>query len=433
MSSKVAARVPKVLIANLSAPELGYLAAELAARGQLLAYVRRYANQGRWWERGVAHLGARRAYERSLGRRRLVDGLRPEHVVEAGVLCDFAAALVARLGVVGAPASLTRAYGMRLHQLAAERISQAAGRLAPQASLVIAGAGMAEEAFRALKRRPGAGRTVLNFSSAHHRVQRRVFEEQKAGLAELAALSEASEDAPLRLQNRYDREIELADLILTGSSFAKASFVAEGIPQERVRVVPYGVDLRHFNARGRTLGRAGFHVLYVGRISFRKGIGHLLKAYSGFRKGDSTLSLVGNVVGDRRCLAPYEQSFAHSPHVPQGDLPDFYRRADVFVFPSLSEGMGLVALEAMACGCPVIVSSHGPSEVVRDGIDGFVVPAGDAEAIRIALEKLYQDAELRQRMSQSAQEQAARYSWERYARAAADDASMAAEPAEQAA
>jgi glycosyltransferase involved in cell wall biosynthesis len=114
-------------------------------------------------------------------------------------------------------------------------------------------------------------------------------------------------------------------------------------------------------------------------------------------------------------------------------LPDFYRRADVFVFPSLSEGMGLVALEAMACGCPVIVTTHGPSEVVRDGIDGFVVPAGDAEAVRVALEKLYQDPELRQRMSQSAQEQAARYSWDRYARAAADAALIVAETAEQAA
>jgi hypothetical protein len=421
------------LIANLSAPELGYLAAELAARGRLLAYVRRYANQDRWWERGIAKLGARRAYERSLGRRTLVDGLRPEHVVEAGVICDFAAALVGRLGVVGVPASMTRAYGMRLHHLAAEGVSQAAGRLAQKAHLVIAGAGMAEEAFRAVKGRHGSGRAVLNFSSAHHRFQRRVFEEQKPRLPDFSVLSEVSEDAPLMLQNRYDKEIQLADLILTGSAFAKASFVAEGIPQEKVRVIPYGVDLRRFNAHGRTKERAGFRVLYVGRISFRKGIGHLLKAYSEFRKGDSTLSLVGNVVGDPRCLARYEQLFAHSSHVPQLDLPDFYRRADVFVFPSLSEGMGLVALEAMACGCPVIVTTHGPSEVVRDGIDGFVVPAGDTDAIRVALERLYQDPELRRRMSQSAQEQAARYSWDCYARAAADTVLIVAETAEQAA
>ena len=423
----------KVLIANLSAPELGYLAAELAARGRLLAYVRRYANQDRWWERMLARFGAQGAGEHSIGRRKLPDGLLREHVVEAGVLCDFAAALVGRSNMLGVPASLTRTYGMRLHHLAAASISREAARLAERTSHVVASAGMAEEAFRALRRRARPARAVLNFSSAHHRFQRRLFDEQKAMLAEFAGLSEDYEDSPLTLQNRYDREIELADIILTGSTFAQGSFIAEGIPQEKVRVVPYGVDLRRFTARGRQRCARGFNVLYVGRISFRKGVGHLLRAYADFRKSDSTLSLVGTVVGDRSSLRRYEQLFAHTPHVPQIALPELYRQADVFVFPSLSEGMGLVALEAMACGCPVIVTRHGPAEVVRDGIDGFVVPAGDAQAISGALETLYRDTELRLRMSQSAQEQAATYSWDRYARAAADCALSAAAVCEKAA
>jgi hypothetical protein len=424
--------VSKVLIANLSAPELGYLAAELAARGRLLAYVRRYANQDRWWERFAARLAARRAYQHSLGRRKLVAGLRPEHVVEAGVACDFAAALVGRLGIAGVPASVTGRYAMRLHHMAAARISQAAGRLAQEAGLVIAGAGMAEEAFRTLRKRHASGRAVLNFSSAHHRFQRRLFDQQEP-LSEFSALSEESEDSPPALQSRYDREIDLADIILTGSTFAKASFVAEGIPQEKLKVVPYGVDLGLFNPKAPRTERSGLGVLYVGRVSFRKGVGYLLKAYAEFRREDTTLTLVGNVIGERRCLAPYEPLFAHTPHVPQAELPDLYRRADVFVFPSLSEGMGLVVLEAMACGCPVIVSAHGPSEVVRHGVDGFVVPAGDAGAIRAALEELYQDPELRRRMSQAAREQAARYTWDRYARMAAENALSALAAVEQAA
>ena len=69
-----------------------------------------------------------------------------------------------------------------------------------------------------------------------------------------------------------------------------------------------------------------------------------------------------------------------------------YRAADVFVFPTLVEGLGLVVLEAMACGLPVIVTSRGPDEVVRDGVDGYVVPAGDSTAIIEALERLYADA-----------------------------------------
>lgn len=417
-----------VLIANLSAPELGYLAAEFAAQSRLLAYVRRYANQDRWWERGAARLAVRRAYERSVGRRKLVDGLRSEHIVEAGLICDFAAALTARLVVVGIPTSVTRTYATRLHHMTAARIAEAAGKLAQRAGVVIAGAGMAEEAFRTLRRCNVSGRAVLNCSSAHHRFQRRLFAEQGLTSSEFSGLADGSEDSPSAVQSRYDREIELADLILTGSTFAKASFVAEGIPQEKVRVVPYGVDLKRFGANGAKREGGAFEVLYVGRISFRKGVGYLLKAYAEFRKGDTKLSLVGEVVGDRRCLRRYEQLFSQIPPVPQVDLPSLYRRADVFVFPSLSEGMGLVVLEAMACGCPVIVTTHGPSEVVRDGIDGFVVPAGDAEAIGTALEKLYRDPELRKRMSESARRQAAEYSWDRYAKAAAASALIAAAP-----
>jgi glycosyltransferase involved in cell wall biosynthesis len=341
--------------------------------------------------------------------------------------------MVARLGAIGVPESVARSYGMQLHHMAAARISRATGRLARSADLVVAGAGMAEEAFLALKRADRSRGTILNVSSVHHRAQRRLFDEMSPRLAEFAALSEENEDSPRELQRRYEREIELADLVFTGSSFAKASFVAEGVPEEKLKVVPYGVDLTRFSATGRNTTPDVFAVLYVGRISFRKGVGFLLKAYEKFRKTDSTLTLVGSIVGDRSCLGRYESFVTCSPHVPQTRLPDAYRTSDVFVFPSLYEGMGLVVLEAMACGCPVIVSDHGPSEVVRDGIDGFVVPAGNSDAIANALEKLYRDPDLRRRMSRSAREQATRFSWDCYARTAADSALMTAAAAGQAA
>ena len=98
-----------------------------------------------------------------------------------------------------------------------------------------------------------------------------------------------------------------------------------------------------------------------------------------------------------------------------------YRAADVFVFPTLLEGLGLVVLEAMACGLPVIVTPRGPDEVVRDGVDGYVVPAGDSNAIIEALERLYSDAELRLQLGRNARLQAERWSWARYASAAADN------------
>jgi glycosyltransferase involved in cell wall biosynthesis len=82
--------------------------------------------------------------------------------------------------------------------------------------------------------------------------------------------------------------------------------------------------------------------------------------------------------------------------------------------------MPLVVLEAMACGLPVITTTHGAGEIVRDGIDGFFVPIRDPEAIAARLEQLHRDPALREQMGRNAREQAMRHTWSAYAQRAAD-------------
>ena len=114
--------------------------------------------------------------------------------------------------------------------------------------------------------------------------------------------------------------------------------------------------------------------------------------------------------------APYRDLFRHVPHVPQHMLADLYRQADVFVFPTLIEGLGLVVLEAMASGLPVITTPNGPGDVVRDGIDGFVVPIRDSGAITEKLEFLRAHPDRRAEMGRNARERALSFTWKEYRR-----------------
>jgi glycosyltransferase involved in cell wall biosynthesis len=154
--------------------------------------------------------------------------------------------------------------------------------------------------------------------------------------------------------------------------------------------------------------------LFVGQIGQRKGISYLLKAYDLFRGSGTSLTLVGNFYGSQEPLRRYRKLFQHVSNVPRERLADFYRRADVFVFPSLLEGMGLVVLEAMASGLPVIVTPNGPGDIVRDGVDGFVVPTRDVDAIADRLDYFQANPEVRKQMGVNARERALEFTWEAY-------------------
>ena len=127
-----------------------------------------------------------------------------------------------------------------------------------------------------------------------------------------------------------------------------------------------------------------------------------------------SLSFVGQFLGDRRVWDGDRDLFRHTPRLARCDLPPIYRSASVVVIPTLFEGLGMVVLEALACGVPVVVTRCGPDQVVRDGIDGIVVPPGDAEALAEAIERLYADPELRSRMGRNARERAVAHNWDTY-------------------
>jgi glycosyltransferase involved in cell wall biosynthesis len=94
-------------------------------------------------------------------------------------------------------------------------------------------------------------------------------------------------------------------------------------------------------------------------------------------------------------------------------MAEEFRRADVFVLPTISDSFALVHLEALACGVPVITTPNCGS-VVRDGLDGFIVPIRDAKMLAERIEQILTDRSLRKRMSENARARAGQFTWELY-------------------
>jgi len=404
-----------VLVVNFNAPELNALARELALAGRLAHLVRTYVNKGRAWERALQALPlGGPLYAQTLGRRRLDEPALARRTREAGVLADWCSALAVR--APGLPPAWRHACAQGLHQRVREAVAREGALRAAGVGAVVAYEGFGLAAFERVRRH--GGRALLSYPVAHHRRRAAIRDEELEREPSFAATWPGFDDWPPGHEQRLDEEVDAAHAVLLGSEFAAESFVACGVPRHKLRVVPYGVDHSTFHPGAEEASERSddglFRVIFSGQLTQRKGLSYLLKGYAQFHRPDSRLTLVGSVVGSREPLVPWRDLFEHVPHQTRPALAEHYRRSDVFVLPTLVEGMPLVVLEAMACGLPVIVTANGPADIVRDGIDGFVIPERNASAVAEKLAWLHQHPQERRAMGQKAAARAREFGWPVY-------------------
>jgi glycosyltransferase involved in cell wall biosynthesis len=234
----------------------------------------------------------------------------------------------------------------------------------------------------------------------------------------------------LLYDERIKAEYGLADYLIVPSNYAKRTFVEAGFDPKSVFVLPYGVDLEHFlisDSKGErkdadeTGGRHRntFRIIYVGQIVPRKGVHYLIEAFNKLKINDAELLLVGGI--DQSMHPILEEAVRRNRKIravgesPRLDLYHLYNTGSVFVLPSLADSWGLVVLEAMACGLPVIVTENtGSSQAVEEGVNGFIVPIRDAEALHRKLIYLYEHPDVRQEMGRAASCSARKFTWEQY-------------------
>jgi glycosyltransferase involved in cell wall biosynthesis len=209
------------------------------------------------------------------------------------------------------------------------------------------------------------------------------------------------------------REPFFADLCIVGSNYTRRTLIENGLKPHLIEIVPYGVDIDFFTPSTPKTGT--FRVLFVGQPVRQKGLHYLLEAWTRLKFPNSELRIVARAERDNTILSQYAGNFTLIGALDWRSLREEYRRADLLCLPSLSEGFGLVTLESLACGTPVLASdAAGSSELLREGEDGFVVPSANLFCLMAALESAYSDRRRLSDMRIAARRKAENFPWTRF-------------------
>ena len=209
-----------------------------------------------------------------------------------------------------------------------------------------------------------------------------------------------------------------SDLLICPSEAVRADLTEHwGVALERTALVPYGMNPAWLELS--PAPRPG-RVLFVGTADLRKGIHYLALAAEKLKgRGVGCEFRVAGNVSATVAAQPACKHLTFLGRVPRDRVREEFRAADVFVLPSLAEGSAEVTYEALASGVPVVTTAAAGS-VVRDGVEGRIVPARDAEALAEAVAGIVGNRALRAGMAAAARERAREFTWEEYGRRLTD-------------
>ena len=209
------------------------------------------------------------------------------------------------------------------------------------------------------------------------------------------------------------KEMELADLVLVPSTFVEKTITR--FTDKNCALAQYGVDTTFWQPPADVKKDETLRFLYAGQLSIRKGIPVLLEAWKRADLKDAELHLVGTWLLADRIRGELPKDVHWFGACSRQELLGYYQSADVFVFPSFFEGFGLVLLEAMACGLPVIASdATAAPDLLDDDASGRVLPAGDIEQWSEALREVARHRDQLPAMKKAARKKACQCTWEKY-------------------
>lgn len=213
-------------------------------------------------------------------------------------------------------------------------------------------------------------------------------------------------------------ELTYGQIFIVPSKFVARSLEYSGVSQSSIRICPYGVDTNKFSQKSyynlKNMTRP-IRFIYVGGVKELKGISYLLEAINSFPSEQATLTVVGSYSEVEGALKPYLDRVEFTGSILHEEVSKKLMESDVYVFPSLGEGLSLSTLEAASCGLPLIVSENsGVNDAMTEGKEGFVIPIQSTQAIIEKMNWFIQNPNCIETMGQAARKMALQYTWDSY-------------------
>jgi glycosyltransferase involved in cell wall biosynthesis len=190
--------------------------------------------------------------------------------------------------------------------------------------------------------------------------------------------------------SRWREEIALSDIVMANSEWSENWLVRASVPKEKISVVPLALDGPERTVRREHMLPHEFtperplRLLFLGQVTFRKGIAPLLEALRDIPRAPLQLDIVGELQADLSAFIRVDSRVTVHGAVPRSAVHRFYEAADLFLFPTLSDGFGLTQLEALAHRLPVLTSRN-CGNVIAHGHNGFVLDEVTPQAIAAVL------------------------------------------------
>lgn len=226
---------------------------------------------------------------------------------------------------------------------------------------------------------------------------------------------------PASYVDRLNKEVGLADKIVAASEFTRQSLLQEGIDKEKIVKISLGVEISQVGYKKKAFkdySSRPLKVLFSGAVTQRKGFSYIIEAFKNLNPKDIQLHIIGAITGEDNPILEEMDWVHYHGAVSQSEMFALYHNFDILLLPSLFEGFGLVIVEAMAAGLPVIASDHSMApDIINQFENGVLIPIRNASAIQTSVEYFRnRTSEEMINHSENARKSALEFSWKNHKR-----------------